>query len=449
MRKLTLSAVQLLVVLLLHQTAHGQVAMEQVFIGQTDSGQWNFHALDCFEDHCTAVGSIMTDEGYTLRAARSDDQGRTWRVQGLPLPNEIAYNQPKLRTVDQINADNIVIGGDSGLLLRTYDGGSTWNIQYLPFPTSYSHNRDIIAVSFVDSAHGIAVGPAWLYFYTSDGGVTWNVKPTPAYGSFSAVLRTPSSASSLRYGVGIVYRTNDNGDTWDSTTAINLGVDTSFIRLPRVMKYLSDDTIVVGGQFPYGRPIGSYDAYIARTTNGGQTWQDVYIESSVTPGGVLSVSDPVDGLLLAGGQQGNLLVSSDRGASWYKDTLLYTAGQDVSNIHGWSGGRFIGISYADKELRSSIYAGDLHTAGVNLKDYLAFRAQVFPNPSSSQLSIRTATPNKSVAVVDMLGRELLRTTLDATGAADINVRDVPSGLYAVVALNGGAPTKIANIVVLH
>lgn len=62
-----------------------------------------------------------------------------------------------------------------------------------------------------------------------------------------------------------------------------------------------------------------------------------------------------------------------------------------------------------------------------------------PNPApGTPTHLTGATPHAPLTVLDGLGRQLLTTTADATGAATLDLRGQPAGLYLVRA---GATTR--------
>lgn len=144
--------------------------------------------------------------------------------------------------------------------------------------------------------------------------LTWDesvVDPDQSFRGLDAVDSTTAwiSGGSLSGGAGKVYRTTDGGQTWQDVTPAG----TEGLSLRDVEAQSADAAVVLS--------IGpGEDSRIWRTTDGGATWTETFRNTEEDafyncldfyPGGKygLAVSDPVDGKF-------RILATSDHGRSW-------------------------------------------------------------------------------------------------------------------------------------
>ena len=116
--------------------------------------------------------------------------------------------------------------GKAGFVLRTRNGGRTW----LPIKTPT--NKDLIAVNFINSNVGCAVGSECRIVCTKDGGTTWTTPSVKALPNTPPLLVSASFADENNgWAVGgfgiesswglrpsssnIVLHSKDGGDNWE------------------------------------------------------------------------------------------------------------------------------------------------------------------------------------------------------------------------------------------
>jgi len=165
----------------------------------------------------------------TCGLLRTDDGGRTWRGQALPLlpmvteARGLEFFPPHL--FGSSNGLFVLLRetlqGDL-LIYRTHDGGNTWQRgAVLPFaqeatsPTTYGG----FVWGFADAAHGWVVEQGQLSV-TGDGGATWQavVPDTNLLDVWQLDVLTPSVGWAVQHDVslttGQLLRTLDGGRTW-------------------------------------------------------------------------------------------------------------------------------------------------------------------------------------------------------------------------------------------
>ena len=102
------------------------------------------------------------------------------------------------------------------VILHTEDGGKTWARQYLPVPPA-GHLREMAGLDFIDLQHGVATGRDGRKAYTSDGGQTWELARIGPEGDKWAtrVDLLPDGYGWAGGEFGKTWRTTDYGHTWD------------------------------------------------------------------------------------------------------------------------------------------------------------------------------------------------------------------------------------------
>jgi photosystem II stability/assembly factor-like uncharacterized protein len=311
----------------------------------------------------------------------------------------------------------------SSVVLRSIDGGDTW--QQIPAPTGGTG-------SFSDTKNGYVVGDTRIPFHTVDGGMTWTPcadDSIPAPTLLLALTRDTVFVLGAR-----VSRSVDGGKTWELTNiysgeqAIDFydakhGIMVGFsgssgfnaagcyttsnggstwipqsTGLPggfRGVRYLSKDTIVGVGGFEYTSGV---NAGIARSTNGGRTWDSV-----VTPlikAAASGIDHKGNRSLLVDGS--TILSSTDGGTTWLTENSGVTNGlNSVAMLDG-----------------STALVGGVQGTILKTTNGGTDWVQVFP-PSNQQLLTRTyPEPSQNTVQIDYTLPQLQNVTLtvlDVTG----------------------------------
>jgi photosystem II stability/assembly factor-like uncharacterized protein len=237
--------------------------------------------------------------------------------------------------------------GSSGTLLRTTDGAVTWqNVRHCTF-FSYDH------IQFTSSAVGYAAGTGFMK--TTDGGETWQLLPSPA--SYT-IQQIDFENDTLGYAIDqhILYKTTNGGHTWTKKLKSDEElVDIFFVNDTIGFlcgKYRTLLKTLDGGEnwteiklVPFGNAeymashkiyftdintgfIGG-DGFIARTINGGFTWQRVDPNSSHPFINDIFFQDKNNGFMASGDNSGSIFKTADGGLSWKS---IYT-GNIPKSIH--------------------------------------------------------------------------------------------------------------------
>ncbi len=233
------------------------------------------------------------------------DGGMTWQAQ-------MSNTRYTLMSIVFTDPQNGWTAGDGGMILHTRDGGKTWHRQNSPVKMYF------MGIYFANSQTGWIVGEKTTILHTKDGGATWVVQ----FQDQDFILKKISFADEMNgWAVGeygYIYHTVDGGKTWQKQAGD--------------FRFLPESGEIEGGTFlfdvkavdPKNAWVVGIDGYVAKTSDGGKTWQTV--TKGVPRTHLFGINtDGRDTVLIAG--RGVLLASSDGGQSFkeinMKPTIMY------------------------------------------------------------------------------------------------------------------------------
>jgi photosystem II stability/assembly factor-like uncharacterized protein len=248
------------------------------------------------KDDLFSVSFPTAGQGWTCghRGAvlHTADGGKSWSRQRSGTD----YTLSSIFFVDASNGWTV---GDGGTILRTYDGGQTWRVQESPVPYF------LMDVWFTDALTGWIVTERTTILHTADGGETWDVQFSDGDFILKAVSFADHQNGWAVGEFGYIYHTSDGGQTWEHQAG---------------MFDISDETgEMVGGNFifdvgavtPQEAWVVGIDGYVARTVDGGESWQPVAGAPRTHLFGVHALEDRI---LVAG--DATLIETTDHGATW-------------------------------------------------------------------------------------------------------------------------------------
>ncbi len=247
---------------------------------------------------CGRLGTIL----------KTSDGGNTWTSQN-------SGTRYTLSSIFFSDAQNGWAVGDVGTILHTKDGGKTWEQQKSPIKTF------IMAVYFTDAKTGWASSENTTILHTKDGGQTWEVQ----FKDQDFILKRISFCDAQNGWVvgeyGYVYHTTDGGVNWKKQAGFS--------------GFNEETGEMIGGNFvfdvkavdPKTAWIVGIDGYIAKTTDGGNTWQP-QANKGVPKAHVFAVNTNGNGSLFVGGN-GFLMMSPD-GVQNFRDVKA-----EPKVIYGW------------------------------------------------------------------------------------------------------------------
>ena len=232
-----------------------------------------------------------------------------------------------------------ILGG--GSIFRTSDGGISWQIQYLdPLGAAY---YSFSKISFTDSLNGLVAGSRSagsastipIVFKTINGGDFWEDQDFwLPFSSFSGSCMISPDTSYVVGFLGRIAKTTNGGATWDFYCET-----TTFLPFKDVHFIDSLQGWVIG----YSPPPSCY-ASCARTIDGGKNWEFLFDNVQWIIKGVC-FSDENNGWIAGEGSlpdRGIIRHTTDGGYTWtvqYSDIgQRYTDVHFTDSLYGWAVG---------------------------------------------------------------------------------------------------------------
>jgi photosystem II stability/assembly factor-like uncharacterized protein len=160
-----------------------------------------------------------------LRIYSTNDGGRTWQPQELPLPVPDALNVgPEAffsfhNGLDAIMPATLVASSSTFVLYGTHDGGATWNVS-IPISLDANSCAHRCSFDFVDMQHGWFSGDR--LYRTEDGGRDFRAFPLPEEASSEGFLHMDFVSPTLGWALSVVsqtkrfllLQTTNGGQSW-------------------------------------------------------------------------------------------------------------------------------------------------------------------------------------------------------------------------------------------
>lgn len=213
-----------------------------------------------------------------------------------------------------------------GMILFTPDGGDTWQRQ--GEGSAALQGINLFDVWAVDTNIIWAVGSNSSILKTNDGGKTWVRMAGPQ------TLSGANLVSISLVGNQDVWISGENGDVFNSKDGGSTWTvfDSNFFHngLMQGIHAINSQTVYVVGGIPAGK---IYRGFIARTADGGQTWDSIIPENNYNRNEWIGVkaSDAVH-IVVYGGRS-HYVFSDDAGVTWKNDSVPDTGGTDGADIN--------------------------------------------------------------------------------------------------------------------
>ena len=230
---------------------------------------------------------------------RSTNGGKTWTLKAT-------VNASNLQMIQFFDAlEGWVIGGDA--FYHTVNGGTTWTKSTVPAGTwSYG-------ARFFDRLHGVAVGEAGNIVRTPDAGASWQtIQPQGSSQRLWGVEYSGSDTVFLAGDSGVISRSLDGGTTFSSIQSGGTAVTHDIDALDSRRAWSAQD----GGEITY-------------TVNGGRQWVRTTVQGFDLLGKIFAVAfaDTARGWAAGanpffGGSNGILARSSDGGKTWQQQLVI-------------------------------------------------------------------------------------------------------------------------------
>jgi beta-lactamase regulating signal transducer with metallopeptidase domain/photosystem II stability/assembly factor-like uncharacterized protein len=246
------------------------------------SGPWQVIRLLEFDQQVALAGFSDEQSGMVVQqpdglARYTTDGGQTWNTleNKCESPNDPGCECQSMSMSYCLGLDVVdeqvtwQCGGESSLCL-TADGGRTWQSVAEPGATYPNQCRFL---SFLDTEIGWSATP-WRLLATEDGGATWAEITLPERGlRITTVARRTAVDGYVLDDEGNLLVTHDAGESW---TIHSIGLEDGEQLLNQcnaatTMRFFdADNGVVVFSSITNGQ---TGQTWVARTADGGQTWQ--------------------------------------------------------------------------------------------------------------------------------------------------------------------------------
>jgi len=157
------------------------------------------------------IGVIV---GNKTTVYKSTNAGLNW------VDISVGIDTLDLLNLNIFNEQNYFLTGTESVLYKTTDGGKTYSGRNFGMPNPlfsidfYDNNKGVISGCY---NKGVISGCCGMLLKTEDGGMNWSpeVYLTPGY-TVHGIQYLNSSTYIIASEAGIVYRTTNNGNNWDS-----------------------------------------------------------------------------------------------------------------------------------------------------------------------------------------------------------------------------------------
>lgn len=407
-------------------------------------------------------------KGYGTRVWQTLDAGDQWVPVQLPAKSALGGYDPNSYDITFLSKDTawFVVNDDvidSATLLappfgtttadfrsflrfyRSTDGGASWQ-ERSPVRQDYEIlNSGALATRptftnmhlyFEDALKGTLLcnygylkDTVMYSFWTNDGGLTWGQNQDTLAGAVTDKLWYKNATEAYKSGYKnhlhlnsdpqLIYKTTDRGATWVETASLNnnccevpySSVGHSFSALHLV----GQDTLIAVNSFSNPTVYRSTDACI--------TWDSVANLQYI--GTVQDLIQPLDGVyyLIISSKLSRVLVSHDYGATWELEAYFPKGLNQMALTE-----KYVYV-VGDK---GGIYrrATPLFNAVDKVENPVP-PLELFPNPTTGSVQLRGTAPNVEVVVRSTLGVQVKQTTTDAFGEANLELSELPGGMYLI------------------
>jgi photosystem II stability/assembly factor-like uncharacterized protein len=292
------------------RSADGGLTWSRVWDGLGDlAGVWRARFRDAQN------GWVAGPKGILLA---STDSGLTWRV----VSNGVSDNIADIKMVSCTHGYAVT---RNSYLLRTRDGGQRWEVRHLKVTGNvFTHPEGLRAIDTVDSQFAVAAGIGGIVFKTEDGGETWQSIGYPTLPGLFDIYDVRFTSRQTGWVVGIdndlghyrsIYRTTDGGQSWQLIVPLQAAVQYNAVDL------VGNSGWIVGPR-----------NYLLGTTDGGNSWQQVNLPyGSVTNLRFTKVGFANEQIGWMIGTVGYVLRSTDGGQSWARQNL--GTNEDLTSLY--------------------------------------------------------------------------------------------------------------------
>ncbi len=157
---------------------------------------------------------------------------------------------------------------ESSYVFASWNGGLVWENLGKPVNTY----RWLYDIFFLNDTLGWVAAEGGFIFYTPDGGLSWQTQSQGGSKFAQRVFMLNKNYGWVACGEAIVLKTTDGGEYWEQIILPNPPFPVDTVDFYGISFIDSLKGWVCAGRYPQGDTFIKGQGYIAKTTNGGDTW---------------------------------------------------------------------------------------------------------------------------------------------------------------------------------
>lgn len=370
---------------------------------------------------------------------KSTDYGYNWEV----VYKDLDYSDPKDPLKEALNITRlyakdsiIILGADSGYLVRSYDYGKTW--VRLNLNSDFSLGRFFIRnLKFAGSSYGIA-STSYKIYLTEDNWKTFKEISLPdsmSYkGTYNMLYNTIafpdentiyiSGNDEVNPSFNYLMSSFDRGKTWEMQS-------TNYL-IYNIVAYDRDFVIAQGMSTTQQKPITKSILY--STDDKGKTWNKlidtIYFKDRNYFRNILNTSF-LDKDNFAFSLDYFIFRTTDRGKSWFinenKDLINYK----IQDLYYYDKDSIIFVTNNISDINYVMIFNPNAKSDVEDSTFISYNISFYPNPVKDYLNIKLSNEpqtNEELEIYDLMGQLLLTQNIDNI-QTNINIRALNTGIY--------------------
>ncbi|HEX2786908.1 MAG TPA: YCF48-related protein [Ignavibacteria bacterium] len=345
--------------------------------------------------------------GYGEFFMKTTNGGQNW------IDLSLGFTGDNLNAVWFLNETTGFMTSTNDSLLYSTNGGLDW-INYLYLG---NQGQDLF---FLNSQTGWASSYNRLY-KTTNAGINWSLVINAAVPDMFFTSENTGWKTSYSSGSSQVMKTTNGCQSWETKHT------TTDFRVVYAIDFINENTGWICG----------YRGYIAKTTDGGETWT---VQRDTGGQGLYTICFINPNIGFASGDNGSVVSTSDGGTTWTETNLpasRYSKIEFINQNTGWMVGSH-GVVRKTTNAAGLTFANPISTVadGFELK-------QNYPNPFNPSTTIEFSVPNSdfyTLKIYDMNGKEVATLVNENLNSGSYNVEwnglNNSSGIYFYKLVSG-------------
>lgn len=402
----------------------------------TDGGQTWEDGNSPSDDDILEVFFLTPDQGWISMEDGfiyfTGNGGTTWTSEPTGIDRD-------LYTIYFLDETLGFTSGEKGHLLAYASGGGSWASQ------SSNTGEDIMDLQMLDQHNAWAAGTGGVILNTTDGGTNWTVDAYPSFGELAAIHMIDNTVGWVCGEAGVIAKLgNDTTGSGELTALFTAPTDVCQDEVVSFADNSLGDIVAWEWDFGDGSPVeltpsakhsftadGTYHVTLTIEDAQGNTdesQQTINVHPKVTA----AFSMSLDTINLSSG-----------------NTVILTNESANANIHEWDFGNGLTTSIEDPV---AVYeapgtytirlvagnAGCTDTAEAQIvvmervagmANASAFNFDIYPNPATDHLMVRSALKIKKIVMMSILGEVVLEQNVNMVNKQRLDLNAFPSGIY--------------------